>query len=73
MESFKDRLSTRARNGISRCYDSQVLDRPELIAVEGPGRLVMTVQLGPKSIKEIALALYESGYIDGAGLWPIKF
>jgi hypothetical protein len=50
-----------------------VLDTPEVIAAEGPGRLLMTVQLGPKSIQEIALALYEKGYIDGSGIWSIKF
>jgi hypothetical protein len=31
MDNFKDMLSTRNKNGLSRCFGSQVLDQPEII------------------------------------------
>jgi hypothetical protein len=63
MKSFKHMLSGRAGNGISRCYGSQVLDKPEVIAADGPRRLRMTVLLGTKSLKEIASVLQKCGLI----------
>ena len=64
MKTFKDMLSTRSKNGISRCFGRQTLDSPEIIAEAGSARLKMTNEIGPKSLQEIALALFEFGYID---------
>jgi hypothetical protein len=71
MEKFKDRLSTRSKNGISRCFGLQVLDTPEIIAKEGVKRLKKTNQLGTVSLEEIANMLYDCGYIESPEKWLI--
>ena len=50
-------------------FGMNVLDTPEKIATAGSARLWMTVQLGPKSIKEIAGALHKLGFIDNPDKW----
>ena len=62
-------LSTRSKNGLSRCFGRQVLDTPEIIAEAGIDRLRLTVGVGPKSLKEIATYLYELEYIDDIDKW----
>jgi hypothetical protein len=69
VKKFKSYLSTRSQNGILRCLGRDVLDKPEKIVEAGPARLKRTVQIGPKSIKGIALALFEFGYIDNPEMW----
>ena len=70
--AFKDSLSTRSKNGLSRCFGSQVLDTPEVIAEAGMARLRLAVGLGHKSLQEIALALYEFCYIDEVDKFDIS-
>jgi hypothetical protein len=69
MDNFKDMLSTRSRNGIARCFGRDALDTPEIIADAGAARLGMTVQLGLKSLREIAFALYCFRYIEDIKDW----
>ena len=69
MDNFKDMLSARSRNGIARCFGRDILDTPEIIAEAGSDRLRMTVQLGPKSLQEIAGALHKFGFIGNADKW----
>ena len=69
MEKFKDLLSTRTQNGLSRCFGTQVLDQPEIIAAIGITGLRLIRGLGPKSLKEIALGLNRFGYISDAEKW----
>jgi hypothetical protein len=66
MNKFRDMLSTRSRNGIARCFCRDEMDHPEKIAAAGSARLRMTLQLRPKSIKEIAGALHKLGFIGNA-------
>ena len=63
MKKFKDMLSTRSKNGLSRCFGKQVLDTPEIIAEAGIDRLRLAVGLGTKSLQEIAFALFRYGFI----------
>ena len=69
MDNFKGMLSTRSKNGLSRCFGRQVLDTPEIIAEAGIDRLRLAVGIGPKSLKEIALLLYAFCYIDDVEMW----
>ena len=69
MEKFKDLLSTRTQNGLSRCLGTQVLDQPEIIAAIGIAGLRLIKGLGPKSLEEIALGLNRFGYISDAAKW----
>ena len=65
---FADSLSTRCRNGLIGCFGPEALNNPEIIAARRD-RLTLARNLGPKSLKEIALALYEFGYIDDSNKW----
>jgi hypothetical protein len=67
--NFADTLSVRSKNGLTRCFGSAVLGRPEVIATADSARLKMTVQLGPKSLREIAERLFQLGYIDDRERW----
>ena len=69
MKTFKELLSTRSKNGISRCFGPQILDTPTVIADAGPARLRRTNQLGPKSLREIAEVLLGLGYIKDPDQW----
>jgi hypothetical protein len=69
MEKFKDLLSTRSKNGLSRIFGSEILDTPEVIAGLGMEPLKMAIGLGPKSLHEIARALHSYGYIDDPVRW----
>ena len=55
MENFKDRLSARTQNGLSRCLGSQVLGQPEIIGAIYITGLRLMRGLGLKSLQEIAL------------------
>ena len=69
MEKFKDLLSTRTQNGLSRSLGTQVLDQPEIIMAIGITGLRLIKGLGPKSLEEIALSLNRLGYISDAAKW----
>ena len=69
MKNFKDMLSTRSKNGLSRCFGRQVLDTPEIIAEAGIDRLRLAVGIGAKSLQEIAFALCKFGCIDDVENW----
>jgi hypothetical protein len=69
MKQFKDMLSTRAKNGLSRCFGRQALDTPEVIAEAGMDRLRLAVGLGSKSLQEIAFALCKFECIDDIDKW----
>lgn len=69
MKNFKDTLSTRTQNGLSRCLGSLVLDQPEIIAAIGVTGLRLIRGLGFKSLQEIALGLNRFGYISDAEEW----
>jgi hypothetical protein len=66
---FADELSTWSKNGLSRLFGREVLKEPEVIAGIGIAVLEDAIGLGPKSLQEIALALYKSGYIDEPDRW----
>jgi hypothetical protein len=66
--SFKDSLSTRAKWGLRGCLGPEALNNPEIIAA-GRERLTRARNIGSKSLKEIALLLYEFGYIDDIDEW----
>ena len=54
---------------MSRLFGRDVLNKPEVIAgIDMPG-LKLAIGLGPKSLKEIAEALYKSAYIDDPVRW----
>ena len=44
--SFVEELSTRSKNGLSRCFGRDKLDTPEIIAEAGMARLKFAVMLG---------------------------
>ena len=67
--SFKDELSSWSKDGLSRIFGSEILDSPEVIAGLGTESLKMAIGLGPKSLHEIARALYEFGYIGDIEQW----
>jgi hypothetical protein len=67
--SFKDELSAWSQNGLSRIFGPQILDSPEVIAGLGMESLKMAIGLGPKSLQEIARALYKYGCIDDPVRW----
>ena len=67
--SFKDSLSTRSRNGlIGRFGYSDIIYQPEKIAA-GRDKLKLARNIGPKSLREIAEALYKLGYIEDIEYW----
>ncbi|MFC1837248.1 hypothetical protein ACFLYW_01025 [Thermodesulfobacteriota bacterium] len=66
--SFKDSLSTRAQWGLRRCFGDEGLDNPQII-VNGRERLRIAVNLGQKSLQEIAFLLCKLGYIDDIERW----
>ena len=66
---FKDMLSTWSKNGLSRLYGRDILEKPEVIAGIGVSGLEQAIGLGPKSLKEIATYLYELGYINDIDQW----
>ena len=69
MDKFKDLLSTRAKNGLSRCFGRQALDTPEIIAEASIDRLRLAVGIGPTSLQEIAFALFRYGFIKDTDKW----
>jgi hypothetical protein len=69
-KTFADDLSTWSKNGLSRLYGEDILKEPEMIAWLGMiGVLKLAIGLGPKSLKEIALLLYDFYYIDDVEKW----
>ena len=69
MKTFKDMLSTRAKNGLIGCFgDGDIINQPERIAA-GREKLTLARNIGPKSLKEIALLLHEFCYIDDVQKW----
>ena len=71
--NFPDALSTRSRNGLHGSFGWDVWHEPWVIAEAGSARLKRTVQLGPKSLREIAESLWEFGYMVQAGYaWVYK-
>jgi hypothetical protein len=68
-KKFADELSTWSKNGLSRLFGRDVLKEPEVIAGIGIVVLEQAIGLGPKSLGEIAEALYKSGYIDDPVRW----
>ena len=71
MKKFADMLSTWSKNGLSRLYGRDILEKPEVIAGIGVSGLEQAIGLGPKSLKEIALLLYNFCYIDDVGKWQL--
>jgi len=66
---FVNELSTRCKNGlIGRFGDRAIIYQPKRIAA-GRDKLTLARNIGPKSLREIAWALYKFGYIDDPGLW----
>ena len=64
MKTFKDVLSTRSKNGLVGCFgNSDIIYQTEKI-VAGRDKLKLARNIGTKSLREIALALFEFGYID---------
>ena len=63
-KKFANSLSTRCKNGLIGCFgDGDIIYQPERIAA-GMDRLTLARNIGRKSLKEIALLLYELGFID---------
>ena len=68
-KTFADELSTWSKNGLSRLFGRDILKEPEVIAGIGIVVLKHAIGLGPKSLREIGLALYGFGYIDDVEKW----
>ena len=61
---FTNSLTTRAKNGLTGCFgDVDIIYQPEKIAA-GRNKLTLARNIGPKSLKEIALLLHNFCYID---------
>ena len=67
--SFKDELSSWSKNGLSRIFGSEILDSPEVIAGLGTESLKKAIDLGPKSLHEIARGLHKHGYLEDPVGW----
>ena len=68
-KKFASRLSTRSKNGLVGCFGNvDIIYQPERIAA-GRDKLYRARNIGSKSLKEIALLLYEFDYIDDTGKW----
>ena len=68
-KKFADSLSTRCKNGLIGCFgDGGIVCQPERIAA-GRDKLTLARNIGPKSLKEIALLLYDFCYIDDFEQW----
>lgn len=68
-KTFADSLSTRSKNGLKGCFgDNDIICQPERIAA-GREKLTLAMNIGPKSLQEIALLLYTFHYIDDAEKW----
>ena len=69
MKKFKDMLSTRSKNGLVGAFgDPDIIYQPDKIAA-GREKLTLARNIGCKSLKEIALLLYEFSYIDDVENW----
>jgi hypothetical protein len=68
-ETFIDELSTWSKNGLVRLYGRDILKEPEVIAGIGIAVLEHAIGLGPKSLQEIAFALFRYGCIDDIDKW----
>jgi hypothetical protein len=67
---FKDMLSTRSKNGLTRLYGKDILNEPETIAWLGKvGVLKQALGLGPKTLQEIAFNLCKYGFIKNTEKW----
>ena len=66
---FADTISTRSKFGLRRCFGRDMLNHPEEIALAGGTRFKLVVQVGPKSVREIAEGLFKCGYIDCPKKW----
>jgi hypothetical protein len=68
-KQFANELSTRCKNGLTGCFgDSYIIYQPGRIA-SGRGKLTLARNIGPKSLREIAGALYKFGYIENPVHW----
>ena len=64
MKTFKDMLSTRSKNGLTGAFgDPNIIYQPDRIAA-GRDKLTLARNIGPKSLQEIAEALYLFEYIE---------
>ena len=69
MKSFADRLSTRAKNGLAGAFgDPNIIYHPEW-NVAGRGRLTRARNIGPQTLREIAMGLHKIGLIDNPDKW----
>ena len=68
-KTFADGLSTWSKNGLVRLYGRDILEKPEIIADIDIAVLEHAIGLGPKSLREIALALHKFGCIDDVDQW----
>jgi hypothetical protein len=68
-KKFADEISNWSKEGLSRLFGNDILDKPEVIADIGMAGLKLAIGLGPKSLREIAEALYELGYINEISDW----
>ena len=69
-KTFADSLSTRCKNGLIGCFgDRDIIYHPERVAA-GRDKLTLARNIGPVSLREIALALFKYGCIDDIENWP---
>ena len=68
-KSFADTLPTRSKNCLACCFGRDVLTKPEIIVKAGMKRLRLAEGVGPKSLREITVVLYEFCYIDNIDEW----
>jgi hypothetical protein len=60
METFKDMLTTRVKNGLIGCFgDGDIINQPERIAA-GREKLTLARNIGSVSLREISGLLYLS-------------
>ena len=67
---FASRISARARNGlVIRFMDEGILSDPGRVVKLGRDGLCKVKRLGPMSVEEISMALYDLGYIEDPDSW----
>ena len=67
---FAAELSPLCRNGLAGCFGCrEVLSHPKVIAEAGKAKLELARNLGNKSLRNIAEALYRFGYFDDIEKW----
>ena len=67
---FEQALSVRSKNALMGYFkDRSIFANPEKIVLAGRDKILSLQNIGIKNIKEIAQALYQSGYIDYDDPW----